>query len=215
MKISLSGVVPAPLKGTLEAESKSDIWQSEITFEQNKKYQIHAPSGKGKSTFVHILYGLRRDFTGEVKVDEKSVIKINKVSWAALRQKKISIVFQNLRLFMDLTALENVQLKAVLYSTNMENEIREMAEYLGVTHVLDKKAALLSYGERQRIAIIRALIQPFEILLLDEPFSHLDEGNIEKACGLIVKKCEANQATMIMTSLGYDYYINFDAKLVL
>ena len=213
MKIQLNQVVPEPLAHVLEGNS--EIWNTSVAFEPGKRYQVHAPSGKGKSTFIHILYGIRHDYEGEVTIEGQAIPQIKKSRWAQIRQQDFSIVFQDLRLFMDLTARENIQVKAVLYKDNLEDEIKRMAELLGVTHVLDKKAALLSYGERQRVAIIRALIQPFRVLLLDEPFSHLDEGNIQKACELMDEKCKQNNATMVMTSLGYPYFLEFDQKLIL
>lgn len=213
MNITLNQVVPAPLASVLDGQSQ--IWDTKITFEQGKKYQIHAPSGKGKSTFIHILYGIRHDYEGEVLIDNQAIPQIKKSAWAMMRQQEMSVVFQDLRLFLDLTGRENIEVKAVLYKENLAQEIERMAELLGVMHVMDKKAALLSYGERQRIAIIRSLIQPFKFLLLDEPFSHLDEDNIKKACELLDEKCTQNQATMLMTSLGYPYFLEFDSKLVL
>lgn len=224
MQIHFRQVTPEPLASTLEASHtlstqeappRSEIWRTEITFEPNKKYQVYAPSGKGKSTFIHIIYGLRQDYKGEVQIDEYPVQKIKALAWAKIRQSRMSVVFQDLRLFMDLSAEENIQVKAVLQTHDQSKLIKEMADYLGVSHVLSKKAHLLSYGERQRISIIRALVQPFECILLDEPFSHLDEENIKKACQLLEEKRKENQATMIMTSLGYPYYIDFDQRLIL
>ncbi len=164
---------------------------------------------------MHIVYGLRFDFSGKVELEQQDTKQITRSAWAEIRQKKMSIVFQDLRLFLELTAWENLLVKAALYNTNTSEELKRMAECLGIQSILDRKAAFLSYGERQRVAIIRALIQPFDFLLLDEPFSHLDEGNIRKACQLIEEKCEANEAGMIMTSLGYPYYIEFDQRLLL
>ena len=73
----------------------------------------------------------------------------------------------------------------------------------------------MSYGQRQRIAIIRALCQPFDFLLLDEPFSHLDADNIQKAIDLILEICNAENAGMMLVSLGEDYGISFDKRLEL
>lgn len=213
MNITLNNVIPAPLAGVLDGSSQ--VWNTTVTFEQGKRYQVYAPSGKGKSTFIHILYGIRYDYEGSVTINEVPVPRIKKADWASMRQQEVSLVFQDLRLFMNLTGRENIQVKAVLYKDDLEQEIERMAGLLGVTHILDKKAALLSYGERQRIALIRALIQPFRFLLLDEPFSHLDEDNIKKACQLIDEKCTQNKASMIMTSLGYPYFLEFDEKLLL
>lgn len=213
MQIHFKNIVPIPLENNISPESQ--IWNTEIVFEKGMNYQIHAPSGKGKSTFVHIIFGLRQDFGGEANINGKNSkhIKIN--DWAKLRQRHLSIVFQDLRLFLELTALENIQAKSALYKKKQDKEIKEMASFLGISHVLDKKAKFMSYGERQRTAIIRALLQPFEFLLLDEPFSHLDEENIRKAQQLIEEKRKAQNASVLMTTLGYEYDIKFDKKLLL
>lgn len=213
MQIQFKNIVPIPLENNIRPDS--EIWNTEVSFEKGKNYQIHAPSGKGKSTFVHIIFGLRQDFSGEAMINDKNSRKIKVNDWAKLRQNNFSIVFQDLRLFLELTALENIEAKAALYKKKLENEIKEMADFLGISHVLDKQAKLMSYGERQRTAIIRALIQPFDFLLLDEPFSHLDEENIQKAQTLIEEKRKVQNASVLMTTLGYEYDIRFDKKLIL
>lgn len=215
MRISLQNLIPDPLAESIAQDNPSEIWNREVQFTDQKKYQLYAPSGRGKSTFVHIVYGLRQDYQGEVKLADKPITQIKRDEWANLRQKQVSVVFQDLRLFLHLTALENIQVKALLYEHSSEKIITDMAAHLGIAHLLHRKAEYLSYGERQRVAIIRALVQPFELLLLDEPFSHLDEENIKKACELITQKQEENQASLIMTSLGYPYYIEFDQRLIL
>lgn len=218
-KINLQNITPEPLKELLskpkEQTYTSEIWQQSLGFEKGKHYQIQAPSGKGKSTFIHLLYGIRSDFTGELQLDGQDSQSIQATQWANIRQNQVSIVFQDLRLFLDLTAWENIEVKLSLNPTDQSQEANEMLKMLGVESLLNKKTALLSYGERQRIAIVRALIQPFDFLLLDEPFSHLDEDNIQKAAQLIKEACAACQAGMIMTSLGYEYGIHWDKKLIL
>lgn len=208
MTIRFENIVPTPLEGVISP--KTEIWQKDLTFEPCRNYQVYSPSGKGKSSFLHIIYGLRNDFSGNLWLDGQNANQLSKEQWAKLRQEVFSIVFQDLRLFLHLTAWENLLVKAALYPQNKENELKEQAEFLGVAHVLHQPAATLSYGERQRIAIIRALIQPFQWLLLDEPFSHLDAENISKASQLISKKVNENHAHILMTSLGYQYELQFE-----
>ncbi len=218
-KINLQNITPEPLQALLakpkEQETASQIWKQLLCFEKGKYYQIQAPSGKGKSTFVHILYGIRNDFSGKLALDGQDSQQINATEWAQIRQNQISIVFQDLRLFLDLTAWENIEVKLALNSSDKSQKALEMLKSLGVERLLDKKTGLLSYGERQRIAIVRALLQPFDFLLLDEPFSHLDEDNIRKAAQLIRETCQLHQAGMITTSLGYEYGITWDEKRML
>ncbi len=215
MQIILEKVVPEPLAEVLNPQS--EVWNTTLTFEKGKHYQVYSPSGKGKSTFLHIVYGLRKDFQGTLLIAGKNSQQLSAEEWANIRQNHFSIVFQDLRLFLHLTAWENLLIKAALYTHISEKELQEQAELLGVAHVLQKKAHTLSYGERQRIAIIRALIQPFEWLLLDEPFSHLDSVNTQKACELITQKVQKQNASILMTSLGAEqsYFLRFDEKKLL
>jgi putative ABC transport system ATP-binding protein len=98
-----------------------------------------------------------------------------------MRQQKVSVIFQDLRLFPNLTARENIELNRVLQQPYYESTVvTEMALALNVQSILDQKAGICSYGEQQRIAIIRALVQPFQWLIMDEPFSHLDIENTQK-----------------------------------
>jgi ABC-type lipoprotein export system ATPase subunit len=207
MNLTLDHVTPAPLAGV---SFSSEIWNTSISFEKGKSYKIFAPSGKGKSTFIHILYGLRKDFTGKATIGSSSVNSLSNDQWAKLRATNISIVFQDLRLFQELTARENIEVKTCLLKEDKEDQIQRFSETLGVKHLLEKKIKILSYGERQRIAIIRSLMQPFEWLLLDEPFGHLDEANIIKACALIESECKTRGAGILVTSLGSDYSFKYD-----
>jgi len=206
--------MPEPLENT--DVSQSNIWLQKASFQKGLNYQVFAASGKGKSTFVHLLYGIRNDYKGHIWFDNKPIDQLTNALWANIRQTSLSIVFQDLRLFPHLTALQNIQVKAVLQpSVASVAEIEAMADRLGIAHVLNKPAKTLSYGERQRTAIIRSLVQPFDFLLLDEPFSHLDEQNIAKAAELIQEKCTANRAGFVMTSLGYEYVLRIDQKYAL
>lgn len=212
--ITLKNLKPAPIYDS-NPPDHSDIWATERTFEKGKTYLISAPSGKGKSTLLHLIYGLRKDYTGSIMLHQESIDTFSMDAWSELRQQKMSIVFQNLRLFPDLTALENIQLKNKLTNHHTEDKIIAMAQSLGVKDLLSKKCATLSYGQRQRMAIIRSLCQPFDFLLLDEPFSHLDAGNIEIARNLIQSELSEQRAGLLLVSLGEDYGFDYDFALVL
>lgn len=215
MQITLNHIIPIPLKENLETRP-SEVWHNEVVFDTAGKVKIKAPSGTGKTTLIHYLYRLRDDYTGTLKWDGKEVKKINSDELAGYRQKKISVIFQDLRLFGHLTARENIELNRVLqepyYPTTV---IDEMAERLGVTHILHQNAGICSYGEQQRIAIIRALVQPFELLIMDEPFSHLDRNNAHKAADLIAEECEKRSAGFVLTDLDEDEFFDYNTFLTL
>ncbi|MEX0812188.1 MAG: ATP-binding cassette domain-containing protein [Chitinophagales bacterium] len=213
MNIKLEQLIPFPLK---ERDlSNSQIWNRSFELENGISYQIQAASGTGKSTFLQIIYGNRKDFEGKVFIEGKDSAKLGVNDWASLRKNRFSIVFQDLRLFSELSAVENLKLKFHLESEHSWEKIENMIEKLGVAHLLDRKAKHLSYGERQRFAIIRALISPFEWLLLDEPFSHLDKANAKKAAELIQENCKERNAGMLVAGLDEDAYFNYDKTLLL
>jgi putative ABC transport system ATP-binding protein len=215
MQIELKQIIPIPLKDKF-SQRNSDLWNKSVVFRQGEWIKIKAPSGTGKTTFIHTLYKLRHDYTGQVLYDGKDVKKIIGDTLAFIRQEKISVVFQDLRMFPNLTARENIELKRVLQTPFYESSIiEEMADKLGVSHILAQQAGLCSYGEQQRFAIIRALIQPFEWLLLDEPFSHLDNDNILKATTLIAEECKKRKAGFILTDLDDDTHFDYTSTLLL
>lgn len=215
MQITLKNIIPTPLKDRFLA-ADSDIWRKEISFSSSEFIKIKASSGSGKTTLIHILYKLRNDFEGNVLYDQKNIQKIDAENIAVIRQQQLSVVFQDLRLFPQLTIKENLELKRVLQKPFYESDvIDEMASKLGIQHILQQKAALCSYGEQQRACIIRALIQPFEILLLDEPFSHLDQANTAIASELIETECIKRKAGFILTDLDDDNRFDYSKKLSL
>ena len=204
MTIEFDHIMPIPLKDRF-LQRTSDVWNNSLTLQQGEFIKIKAPSGTGKTTLVHIIYKLRHDYEGSVKINDTAIVSLQEDALAELRQQKLSIIFQDLRLFPNLTARENIELKRVLQSPFYESAmIDTMAEILGVDHVLDQRAGLCSYGEQQRIAIIRALIQPFSWLIMDEPFSHLDLVNTRKAAALIESECKKRNAGLIITDLDED-----------
>jgi len=209
MSISVKNVVPDPMRQyTFGPES---IWgnQETVVFEKGKNYIIKAHSGKGKSTLVAYLYGLR----GDVRYNNKDVKEIGLMEWASIRQTKFSIALQDLRLFPKLSVIDNLRLKNQLTNYKTEKEIQEMLERFGIGEKTDQTCGTLSYGQQQRVALIRALLQPFDYLMMDEPFSHLDVENQKIGCAMINEACQQNGSGIIIASLGEDYFFTYD-KLV-
>ncbi len=199
MQIQLRNVVP----GFIEKEKTegSQVWGQHIVINRNEHLHVVAPSGSGKTSFIHFIYGLRNDYSGDILYDNEEARKLSPEGFSSLRQNKISIIFQDLRLFPGRTARENLEIKRMLDPYHPEDAIDTMAERLGIRPTLGKPAKNCSYGEQQRIAIIRSLLQPFEFLLLDEPFSHLDDANRQKATKLIYEECEKRNAAMVFADL--------------
>jgi len=106
-----------------------------------------------------------------------------------------------MRLLPEQTVMENLEIKRQLNPYHNEDKVRQMAERLGVGSKLASLGRTCSYGEQQRIAIIRSLMQPFDFLLLDEPFSHLDNRNAEKAMELMLEEAAVRGASIIFADL--------------
>jgi len=206
--------MPVPLRERSAGRS-SGIWQQQVVLDRGEKIFIQAPSGTGKTTLVHMLYGLRHDYDGQVSWDRAEVRSMDREALADLRSRKLAVIFQDLRLFPDMTAWENLEIKRTLTDTVSEAEALQWLERLGLKDRKDKPAHTLSYGERQRVAIIRALLQPFEWLLMDEPFSHLDKANIGIAADLIAEVVHRNHAGFLLADLDENHYFQYDKTLML
>lgn len=208
MNIEFQQVVPAFLAGTTNLQS--EVWGSNFTLYTGDRVLVRAQSGKGKTTLVSYLFRLRGGYQGQILLNNKSLAGYSLEETAALRQQTISLVFQELRLLEDLTVRENLELKLKLSRLATVEEARNMLQVLGVADYWDRPCRLLSFGQRQRVSIVRSLLQPFNWLVLDEPFSHLDEENIGKAMNLITETCAVRKAGFILTSLGGDYNGNYN-----
>jgi len=211
MQIQLQQLVPTFIEE--EKISGSEIWNSNIVFNTGEKIQIVAPSGSGKTSLIHFLYGLRKDFSGSILYDTNSIANFDTEKFATYRQQYISIVFQDLRLFTEQTVLQNLDVKRQLNAYHPESKIAAMAKRLGIENKLHKLCKTCSYGEQQRIAIIRSLQQPFSFLLLDEPFSHLDDTNRKKAMEIMEEEAAIRKASIILADLKAIEYFKADRTL--
>lgn len=214
MTIRLEYLIPLPLLG--QERGKSEIWEnSQLTFDPGSSYLVEAPSGRGKTSLLSIIYGLRKDYKGKVKIDDQDISTITDKEWSLLRKNNLSFIFQGLELFDELTAIDNIQLKNAITRQKTEKQIRQMAGRLGIENFLQKKAGILSFGQQQRVAIIRALCQPFDYLLADECFSHMDKENSKVAYELILEQCKERNAGLILSSLNSNEDLTTGKRLIL
>ena len=213
MKIQFENILPFPLAHN-QHEEKS-VWDRDFVWESPNKTLLLAVSGKGKSTFVDILSGVRSDFEGRLLFDARSTSNFTVDDWSYYRTSKISTVYQDLQLFDNLSILENIQLKNNLTNHFTLDKISDLINRIGLKDHINKKSKQLSFGQKQRVAIVRALAQPFELLILDEPFSHLDKVNEKLMTEIIMAELESNKAGFILTSLGDKPMCNIDYELTL
>ena len=195
--------------------SASEMGHKDVSFTKGQFYIIAAASGTGKSSLFSYIFGERADYSGDIFFDDKNISTIKSAEWVDIRKNKLGFIFQGLRLFTDLTVYENIELKNKLTNFKSKQGIQQLLEQVGIAEKIDTKARFLSFGQQQRVAIVRSLCQPLDFLLMDEPFSHLDEQNVGLLASLITSELKQQGAGMLRTSLGTKYPFEYPAKLQL
>lgn len=189
----------------------SEVWRHSVRFERGHLYLVEAESGKGKSTFCSYAIGYRHDYTGRILFDGNDISGLKTADWVDIRQRHLSHLFQELRLFPELTALENVEIKNQLTGFKTRRQIEEWFEMLGIADKLDAKIGRMSFGQQQRVAMIRALCQPFDFILADEPISHLDDNNSRIMGQIMMAEAKAQGAGVVVTSIGKHIDLDYEA----
>ena len=198
--IELEGMLPRVFVS--ENIPPSDVWKKTLTFRRGARYLVEAASGGGKSSLCSYIYGARTDYEGTLKFNGMDVSSLGINDWQSLRRNNIAYLPQELSLFPELTALQNIRLKNSLTNHVPESRIEEWLHELGIDSRRDYPVGRMSIGQQQRVGIIRAICQPFDFRLLDEPVSHLDEDNNRKAAKMIMDAADSQGAGIISTSVG-------------
>jgi len=206
LDIVFKNIVPKNIRN--EYISKSSIWDKHITFKQSEFYLIRSISGRGKTTLINYLSGKKTDYSGTQLHKEDNCKYLNAEGWIQKRKNEIALVNQDLKLINELTVIDNLLLKLELTSYIIDTKIDHYLKALNIDDLKFKKCNILSMGQLQRVAIIRSLLQPFQWLLLDEPFSHLDQKNKENALSLIINTAKEQKAGIVLTSLDLEEKID-------
>ncbi|MDL2299119.1 ATP-binding cassette domain-containing protein [Bacteroides sp. OttesenSCG-928-E20] len=193
----------------------SEVWHTEVVFRKGETYLIEAESGTGKSSLCSFIYGMRTDYQGIIAFDDVNIKSFSIKQWVEIRKSSLSLLFQDLRLFPELTVIENIELKNNLTGFKKKKEINSLLEALDIADKTKTPAGKLSFGQQQRVAFIRALCQPFDFFLLDEPTSHLDERNSQLMGNILVNEAAAQNAGVIITSIGKHIELPFNHILKL
>ena len=164
---------------------------------------IIGASGAGKTTLLQIIGTLDTPDDGSLEVDGTNVLRLRGNALADFRNKHVGFVFQFHQLLPEFTALENVQIPALIARRNKkeaEAEAKEILCRLGLENRLDHKPAALSGGEKQRVAVARALINKPRLILADEPSGSLDSKNKEEMHKLLLSlKQELGLTVLVVT----------------
>ena len=187
-----------------------------ITFSYSKEQLFHMPnlycsagstilitgdSGKGKTTYLHILAGLLQPTTGEILINGTSMVSLSESKRDKFRGQNIGVVFQKSHFISALTVLENLEMASwlALGKKNTERAIK-LLEQLDITKQANKLPSQLSIGQQQRVSIARALMNEPKVLLADEPTSSLDDKNANKVIELLTSLSKEYKAALIIVT---------------
>lgn len=199
-KITLDNALPQIFHG--RDMSASEVWQRSLTLERGGIYLIEAASGTGKTSLCSYLIGYRDDYEGRILFDNTDIRSLSVGQWVQARRTGLSHLFQELRLFPELTAWENIQIKNVLTHWRTARQVDEWFDAFGIAEKRNELVGRMSFGQQQRVAMIRALVQPFSFLLADEPISHLDDANSRAMAQVLLAEIRSQGAGLVVTSVG-------------
>lgn len=210
-RITLSSLLPRVFMQ--EELPCSEVWRSEVAFSRGFAYLVEAASGGGKSSLAAFMTGVRSDYEGSVRFNDEDIRGFSITRWQEIRRSHIAYLPQELGLFPELSAIDNIILKAELTGEPDMDKILAWMHRLGIGNRRDFPAGRLSVGQQQRVAIIRSLCQPFDFLLLDEPVSHLDEDNNRIAAAIVEEEAARQSAGIITFSVGNPLLVQNPEKL--
>jgi len=162
---------------------------------------ITGDSGKGKTTYLHILAGLLQPTTGEIVINGTNVVSLSESKNDTFRGQNIGVVFQKSHFISSLTVLENLEMASWL-ALGMKNTTRaiKLLEQLDISKQANKLTSQLSIGQQQRVSIARALMNEPKVLLADEPTSSLDDKNAKKVLELLTSLSKEYKAALIIVT---------------
>ena len=199
--LELNKVKKVYQQGKIEVPALRGI---DLTVEQGEFTTIFGPSGSGKTTLLNMIGCLDTPSEGEVKLNGDEVSKLSQTELAMVRRYNIGFIFQAYNLIPVLTAYENVEFAIRLISHIKENEIREktlnILKDVGLIGLEKRRPNELSGGEKQRVAVARALVKEPKIVLADEPTANLDSETGAEVIKIMVKMNQKLGTTFIFST---------------
>ncbi len=215
--IELRHLLPLVFKGMEDSERirTSRIWEvPSFVFDKGCKICIQAESGCGKSSLLSFIFGNRNDYSGTILFNGRDIRGLKVKDWCEVRTGSIALLPQEMRLFPELTVMQNINLKNDKTHHKQPGEIETMLDRLGIADKKDVLVKNISIGQQQRVAIIRTVCQPFDFIFLDEPVSHLDETNNRIVAEIVEEEAARQSAGIVSTSVGNHLLLN-DPKFVM
>jgi predicted ABC-type transport system involved in lysophospholipase L1 biosynthesis ATPase subunit len=170
-----------------------------LALDRRRSLAVLGPSGSGKSTLLNLMGALDVPDAGQVRISGRDVAGFTEVARAELRNSTIGFVFQAHHLLPQLTVWENVLVPALVRGVTgeIEDRARRLLSRVGLSARLDHPPGMLSFGERQRVAVARALVNGPKLVLADEPTGALDRATAEDVADLLIELVHAEGAALV------------------
>ena len=186
-----------------------------LVIEQGAKVALVGPSGSGKTTLLNLMAGITLPLEGRVVTGEVEISSLGDAARRDFRICHIGLVFQEFELLDHLTVLDNILLAyRIGAALQMDGSVREraarLAQQVGIGDKLRRYVRRLSQGERQRVAVCRALLPEPPLLLCDEPTGNLDPANKQHVLDILVAYVEKTAATMVAVTHDHEILPRFD-----
>lgn len=186
-----------------------------LEVQQRERVALIGPSGCGKTTLLHLIAGIALPQSGRVRTNGVDVTALDDGARRDFRIRNVGLVFQEFELLEYLSVLDNILLPyRINPSLRLETPVRERAESLarrvGIGDKLARMATRLSHGEKQRVAVCRALIAEPELILADEPTGNLDPANKNRVLDILINYAEEHAATLLMVTHDRDLLGRFE-----
>jgi len=199
-----------------EGEFELNVPNLEVA--KGESVAVIGPSGSGKTTLLHLMTGIRLPQQGKVVTDEVEVTHLDDGARRDFRIRRIGMVFQEFELLEYLSVLDNILLPyRINGSLKLDRTVREraasIAERVGIADKLDRLSTRLSHGEKQRVAVCRALVAEPVLLLADEPTGNLDPTNTQKVLDILLDAAEMTGATLVTVTHDHDLLPRFDRSI--
>ena len=185
----------------------------DLTINKGEVVAIVGPSGAGKTTLLQIIGTLDTPDNGKLFINETETGKLSEKELAAFRNKNIGFVFQFHQLLPEFTALENVMIPALIArekASDAEKRAKEILDFMKLSDRMTHKPAELSGGEKQRVAVARALINNPAVILADEPSGSLDTKNKEELHSLFFELRDQMHQTFVIVTHDEQLAANTD-----
>lgn len=176
---------------------------------------IAGPSGSGKTTLLNLMAGIAAPASGTVRIADTEIASLDETARREFRIKGIGLVFQEFELLEYLDVLDNILLPfRIAASLDVTGEVREhaasLASEVGIGDKLKRHPSHLSHGERQRVAVCRALLAEPNLLLADEPTGNLDPANRDRVLDILFDYVSRRSATLVTVTHDHELFDRFD-----